>query len=262
MNANNMSDDAKDKLRWLENYIETVDECVVAYSGGIDSTVVACVAHRVLGKKSRAVFINTPLLPKNERELAEKWAAAGGFPVDVVTLDPLTLPAVRHNHPDRCYHCKYTLMTELQKRYGVTIIDGSNADDGLDYRPGSRALKELGVVSPLALGSITKQNVRAIAELLELGNAQRPSSPCLATRFPTGTELVPEHISMVDDLERFLRDAEFKVVRVRWESGMARVELAPEEIVRAQDMLQTIFDAAQSLGFSDMKIDPQGYRPS
>ncbi|MCL2024736.1 MAG: asparagine synthase-related protein [Coriobacteriia bacterium] len=165
-------------------------EIVTAFSGGVDSSTVATIAHRALGHRALAVFFDTPLIDDEDRAWAAQVAHDGGFALEVIELNPLTIDEVRFNDPLRCYYCKHALFSELKRRYpDARICDGTNADDDPARRPGMRALAELGVCSPLRCCGIGKEEVRSMARRLGLANATRPSRPCRAVSLPHGTDL-------------------------------------------------------------------------
>lgn len=189
----------------------------VAYSGGVDSSTVAAAGKRALGDRCRVVLIDSPLMSRREYEGALRTAEAAELNATVVKADPMCAAEVAGNDASRCYHCKRILMSALVEEFGLPIVDGTNADDVVSPRPGLRALAELQVRSPLAEAGISKATVRAIARVLDLPNADKPSAPCAATRFPYGTPLDQSIFEPLSWAESRLRDAAFQDVRVRLE---------------------------------------------
>jgi uncharacterized protein len=183
-----------DALATYFNNLSPTKPVVVAFSGGVDSSVVATVATRELGAdRVTAVLFDTVLIGDEDRAIARSIADEQGFNLDVIPFDPLIIESVRNNRPDRCYRCKYALCSLLLENYPeASICDGTNADDDPARRPGMQALKELGIRSPLRECGLTKSDVRTCAAVLGLSNHDRPSKPCKAVAFPYDTTLTPE----------------------------------------------------------------------
>lgn len=209
--------DALARLRSLLANLAGEGMVTVAYSGGVDSTVVAAAGKLALGDRCRVVLIDSPLMSRREFEGALRTAEIAGLNAAVVKADPMCATEVAGNDASRCYHCKRILMSALVDEFGLPVVDGSNADDVVSPRPGLKALAELGVRSPLAESGISKATVRAIARALDLPNADKPSAPCAATRFPYGTPLDQTIFEPLSWAEHRLRDAAFQDVRVRLE---------------------------------------------
>jgi uncharacterized protein len=195
-----------DGLAALTRYFEklpTDTPVVVAYSGGVDSSVVASVATHVLGTDQvTAVFFDSPLIDDEDRQWAKTVSEDARFNLSIIEFNPLDIDAVRFNREDRCYHCKSALLGILKERYpGAIVCDGTNADDDPSRRPGMRALKERGVRSPLRECGLGKDETRATASRLELTNADRPSKPCLSVGFPTGSDLTMNIKNNVTDTQ-------------------------------------------------------------
>lgn len=215
----------------------------VAFSGGIDSTLVAEVATLAVGDRAAIITLEHPLAAPADIERATALAHERGYRHEVIPVDTLCEAEIAHNGPERCYHCKRLLMSAIRERVGgdIVIVDGTNADDARSPRPGIRALRELDVRSPLAELGITKAQVRAIAELLDLPNATAPSAPCVATRFPYGEDLRAGEFGSITWAERRLRDAAFQDVRVRMgESGVAELQVADRQVEEARDVQEDI----------------------
>lgn len=215
-------------LSKLESLLLEIGPCVVAYSGGVDSTVVAYVARKMHGSNVRIVSFITPLLSPFEVEDARKLSDVLNLDVEFIELDPRTSEKVFHNDPTRCYLCKHLLFSQLRTvtEEKFPLVDGTNSNDLSDSRPGLRALEELGVRSPLAECEIDKQAVRTLARELGLPNANKPSAPCLATRFEVDTTLTDEVLRRASDAEEVVRKVGFEDFRVRDRGTQALVEIA------------------------------------
>lgn len=233
----------------------------LAYSGGVDSSLLLAVLQQLKAEQ------DFPLLALTMRSAFAPWGAdAHGTEQILFDFDPFAVPALRDNPKDRCYHCKHALFSKLVdvvKARGIaTLIDGTNADDLGVYRPGIRALDELGVRSPLAELKIGKREIRAWSAELGLPTANLPSAPCLATRFPYGTHLTNEALHMVAEGEVLLRSILPKTVplRLRMHDTLARIEVPPEHfetVIQARDIL---LPKLRALGFKQITLDLQGFR--
>lgn len=238
---------------------------VVAFSGGVDSSVVATAARRALGEHMVAVLAVSPLLPEAEVLGARRIASEAGFPLIEVAHPGLLHPLVSSNSRERCYACKSSLMPALRKvaeaRGFLAIAHGENADDRAAHRPGSRAAEEAGILSPLADLGLRKADVRALARTLGLSNAEKPSTPCLATRFPYDTAIDTDSLRRVESAETTLREQfGLQIFRVRSEGERARLEVDLPELDRALTREADIVSALLASGFSEAEIDPTGYR--
>jgi len=239
---------------------------VVAFSGGVDSSVVAALAVEMLGERALACTIVSGLLPDEEIREAEAIAAALGIRHRLVPLDVLALPAFVENPPDRCYHCKVRVLATLREVADAegleAVLHGENADDGAVYRPGARAAEEAGAIAPLARAGITKAEVRALARDLGLPNADRPSAPCLATRIPYGEPVTVERMRRIGAAEAVLRGAGFGVVRVRDHGPIARIEVPLADLPRllAPGFREQVSAEVRAAGYAHVTIDLDGYR--
>jgi pyridinium-3,5-biscarboxylic acid mononucleotide sulfurtransferase len=261
-----MSDLAAKRSALLAN-IATHRSCAVAYSGGVDSAVVAQGAFEALGDKAVAITGASASLAAGELEQAADIARHIGIRHQVIRTDEFEQPAYLRNAPDRCYHCKTELYTQLERmlpELGVTVIlNGANADDAGDYRPGMAAAAEHAVHSPLAECGITKAEVRELAAFWNLPVWDKPASPCLSSRVAYGEEVTPERLAMVDAAEQFLRAKGLKVCRVRYHRGeLARIEVPPEELLPLCEPIIRGELAAEfrRLGFKFVTIDLEGFR--
>lgn len=234
-----------------------------AFSGGVDSALLVKLACG-LGLEVHAVTFDSTLQPAQDAARAARQAAEYGARHLILPVDPLAHPLVRSNSRDRCYHCKRALFAALReyaREQGIdAVIDGTNADDLEQYRPGLRALRELSIESPLARLGFTKKDVRALAEEIGLDVARRPSSPCLATRFPYGAVLTPEALDRCGKAEEWMRALGFPVVRVRVHDGLARVEVLPEMLETAAKTAGKIEEGLRRLGYRYVTLDLAGYR--
>jgi pyridinium-3,5-biscarboxylic acid mononucleotide sulfurtransferase len=254
----------QEKWSQLLNNIKGMKSAVVAFSGGVDSGLLSAAAYSALGEKMLAVNVHSPVNPAGEENAAAGLATQAGFPLEVVEFDDLTNPKFVENQADRCYHCKLVRLSLLKKladeRGFKAVLEGSNASDGGDYRPGMRAVAELQVRSPLAEAGLTKTEIRQIAHALGLAVWDRPSAPCLATRFPYGTQVTRTGLQQVAAAEVFLSERGFEPLRVRHLGDGVRIEVAPAEIGRLVTLRDEIIPYIKNLGFKYVSIDLQGYR--
>ena len=254
------------KLTQLQSIFSEMERALVAYSGGIDSTLVAKVAFDVLGDKSLAVTANSPSLMPEDFADAASQAVEMGIAHKVVETYEMENEQYTSNPVNRCYFCKSELhdtLRPLADELGYDyVVDGLNADDLQDYRPGIAAAKERGVRSPLAEVGITKLEVRELSKQLGLPWWDKPSQPCLSSRFPYGELITSEKLHRVGRAERYLRDLGYRNLRVRSEGETAKIELMPEEIVGfvSKIDLSTLVNTFQELGFTYVTLDLEGYK--
>lgn len=253
-----------DKYTALKDRIRGFESVIVAFSGGVDSSLVAFVAGDVLGTKSLAVTSASASLKRRDLELTRELAASWGMQHRVVVTDELTKAAYRANPVNRCFHCK----TSLYEALGVIaadegyacIVNGTNTDDLGDHRPGLAAAKDFGVQSPLVDTGFTKADVRALAAELGLDNAQKPQSACLSSRFPYGSHINEERLAQVEQAEEALANLGFLQFRVRHHEEVARLEIAAEELPRALELREQLQSAVKACGYRFVALDLAGFR--
>lgn len=237
---------------------------VVAFSGGVDSGLLAAFGYAALGERLLAVTVHSPVEGPGDNEAAMAVAQQVGFRHRVVDFNDLDNPLFVANPPDRCYHCKaarFKGILKIAAEDGAAwVAEGSNADDTNDYRPGARAVRELGIRSPLAEAGLTKADIRALAKAIDLPVWDRPSAPCLATRFPYGTPVTGAGLIQVRQGEDFLRSRGFQSVRVRHFGDTARIEVSPERIGQLFSLREVVLDHFRKLGFTYIVVDLAGYR--
>lgn len=254
-----------DSARLIE-LIKSKSSCAVAFSGGVDSSVVAAAAFRALGKKAVAVTVVSELFPDDEAAYAAGIARGIGIRHRVVRVSILDNEKVASNPQDRCYHCKsddFGAIRAVAREEGLSVIlDGTNADDTRVRRPGLKALVELGIISPLMKLGLTKIQVRALARQFGLPNSEKPANPCLASRFPYGIRLTPAGLARVGEAERYIKSLGFEVLRVRDHDCLARIEVEPSELLRLMDekTRKKIVDKLLSLGYNYVSVDMVGFR--
>ncbi|MBW4523173.1 MAG: ATP-dependent sacrificial sulfur transferase LarE [Scytolyngbya sp. HA4215-MV1] len=254
------------KLEQLQTLFAPMERALIAYSGGIDSTLVAKVAYDVLGDRALAVTAESPSLLPEDLEDARIQAATIGIAHQVVQTHEMENPNYTANPVNRCYFCKSELhdtLKPLALEWGYPyVVDGVNVDDLHDYRPGIQAAKERGARSPLAELGITKAEVRQIAKLLDLPWWDKPAQPCLSSRFPYGEEITIAKLQRVGRAERHLRTLGWQNLRVRSDGETARIELLPDQIKEfvSNTNLPELVTAMQSYGFLYVTLDLEGYR--
>lgn len=242
------------------------DACL-AFSGGVDSALLLVMASRAAGENKTnllAVTFDTELHPRADIQLAAELASEAGAEHVILTVRELDNPEILDNPPQRCYICKRYLfekLCDLARKRGIsTILEGTNADDLSQYRPGLRAVRELGIYSPLSECGITKEEVRSFSEKLGISVAKRPSTPCMATRLPYGTRITQELLSRIEKGEEFIRSRGYRNVRLRIHGSVARIEIDREDIVRAAAEAELLAKKIKELGFDYVTLDLAGFR--
>jgi uncharacterized protein len=254
------------KLAKLRSLLAPLDRAVVAFSGGVDSTLLLRVAADVLGDRAVALSAHSPSIPEEDRLRAKELAAAFGVRQVVVESRELEDPNYASNPSNRCYFCKselYRICAGQAGALGVAaILDGTNLDDLSDHRPGRAAAAERRVRSPLVEAGLTKSDIRAISRHLGLPTWDQPSSPCLSSRIPYGTPVTPEALARIHACERFLREKGFRDVRVRHHDALARIEVGRDEIDRLHDpaLREAVIAAFKRAGYTYVTLDLQGFR--
>ncbi|MEH2153602.1 ATP-dependent sacrificial sulfur transferase LarE [Nostoc sp.] len=255
-----------EKFEQLRALFQEMEQALIAYSGGVDSTLVAKIAYDVLGDRALAVTAVSPSLLPEELEDAKIQAATIGIPHKIVQTHEMENPNYTSNPVNRCYFCKSELhdtLKPLALELGYPyVVDGVNADDLHDYRPGIQAAKERGARSPLAEVGVTKVEVRQLSQQLGLPWWDKPAQPCLSSRFPYGEEITVTKLQRVGRGEIYLRKLGWQNLRVRSEGDTARIELPPEKIKEfvLNNDLQTLVSAFQDFGFVYVTLDLEGYR--
>ena len=249
-------------LNELCSTMHSYQSALIAFSGGVDSSVVAAVAHRALGDAAIAVTVDNGALHHDEVEHAALLAKAIGIRHISITLDPLTISEIKRNDPQRCYHCKRFIFGSLRnladELHLKTVMDGTNASDLDGYRPGLKALQELGIVSPLMC--FTKEEVRAFARKLGLSNGDAPSVACLLTSFPYGTVITAARIARVREAERALKAIGISKAKIRDHDGIARIEVDLDDSNRLIAHSSEIAATFSRLGFTYVTLDLEWYR--
>lgn len=253
------------KLEKLKKYIKSLGSVAVAFSSGVDSTLLLKVAHDVLGDNVVAITLNASTFPRQEIENAKAFCKKEGIRHFLCEFNPLQIGRFTDNPPDRCYICKkeiFSQIIELAKETGITnVVEGSNIDDNGDYRPGLKAIKELKVLSPLQVAELTKAEIRELSKELGLDTWDKPSKACLASRFAYGEVITAEKLVMVEQAEQVLIDLNYMQSRVRIHRDIARIEILPEQIEKfIQYHKDNVYKKLKEIGFLYVTLDLEGYR--
>jgi len=257
--------DLSSKLRDLRERLRTLGTAVVAFSGGVDSTFLMHVAFETLGARALAATVESELHPAWEIEEARTLAAERGWRHRVLSIHALASEEIVRNPPDRCYHCKRVVLDtlwSLARAEGIAhVLEGTNADDLGDVRPGRRAVEEAGVLSPLLEAGLTKAEIRELSRAAGLPTWDKPAFACLASRIPFHDPLTMENLQQVAEAEAWLRAQGLRTFRVRHHGASARIEVAPDDIARLAGPLREAAVAAfRGLGFRYVTVDLAGYR--
>jgi len=261
-----LSDELLQKLDKLKRYIAGLGSLAVGFSGGVDSSLLAAVAHEVLGERMIAVTNVDAAIPEREVNEAKAFCKERGIRQIICAVNPFEEETYRNNSPDRCYFCKRGIFRQIQAiaaENGIEYVaEGSNVDDIGDYRPGLRAVAELSVKSPLREAGLTKDEIRRISKAMELPTWSKPSYACLASRFVYGEEITEEKLHMIDRAEQFLIEHGFPRERVRMHGSLARIEVDPADIPRlaSDEMRSAVYEEFRKIGFLFVTLDLKGYR--
>ena len=257
---------AEDLTAWnrLAHLLKKNEHSIVAFSGGVDSAVLAAALYQVAGEHMLAIMVDSPVHTDVDREAAETVAKEIGFPFKMIPFNDLNNEAFCNNPVDRCYICKFNrfaFLLDYAKTHGFSaVMEGSNLDDEGDYRPGMKAVKELGVISPLAMSDIRKDQIRRFAQAMNIPVWNRPSAPCLATRFTYGTKISQQALERIREAEAFLLSLGLHAVRVRYDGQHARIEVQEGDLENALTHRKEIVSYFKILGFIKISLDLEGYR--
>jgi uncharacterized protein len=256
----------RDREAALFARLRALPSLIVAYSGGVDSAYLAWAAQQVLGEHALSVTADSASYPERHRQMALAIARDFHLQHEIVRTGELERVEYRANEPDRCYYCKHELYTHLSAmaklRGYAAVADGANADDRGDYRPGRRAAREFGVISPLDEAGLTKADVRELSRAAGLPTWDEPASACLSSRIPYYSEVTEEKLRTIEKAEDAIRSLGFRVLRVRHHGDVARIEIAREEMARLLDpeIARAIDTKLRALGFRYVSVDLRGYR--
>lgn len=256
----------QEKYQTLQDIVRSYGKVAIAFSGGVDSSLLSFVAHETLGENAVALTADAPVVPRSEFAEGKEFCRCFGIKQVICQPNPFEKEEVRFNAPNRCYVCKKVIFGSLfneAANLGIDIIaDGSNLDDLGDYRPGLKALEELQVKSPLREAGFTKADIRALSRELGLPTWNKQSNACLATRFPYGTEITVDKLALVDNAESVLSGMGFTQLRVRVHDDIARIEIPLEQMpmIFEGENRVAIVDALKNLGFAYVTLDLAGYR--
>jgi uncharacterized protein len=244
--------------------LRDIQSCVIAYSGGVDSTFLIKVAYDVLGKNALAVTATSATYPKRELQEAKQCAKTIGIPHIVIRSEELDIKKFTDNPTDRCYYCKRQLFRKLRAiahdHQFNKVLDGSNADDVFDYRPGGKARAELGVLSPLKEVGLTKQEIRDLSCTFHLRTSEKPPFACLASRIPYGMKITKERLKQIEYAEEFLFSFGIRQCRVRYHEKIGRIEVPSDDFKKILIHAQQIVKRFKALGFTYVTLDLEGYR--
>jgi uncharacterized protein len=261
-----VSDTLWTKEQMLHGLLSQLGSVIVAFSGGADSAYLAHAAHKVLGARALAVTAESASYPDAHRQLALRVAREFDIPHEIIRTAEIQRPEYRANPANRCYFCKdelYSHLSTLARERGfAVVVDGSNADDRGDYRPGRQAAREHGVRSPLDEVELSKADIRSLSHAAGLPTWDVPASACLSSRIPYGSEVTEEKLRTIEAAENVLRELGFRVFRVRHHETLARLEIARDEMPRALEpsVAERLTRDLRALGYQHVTVDLQGYR--
>ena len=253
-----------DKVSCLQQKLKEANSAVIAFSGGVDSTVLSAVATEMLGKKAICVLASSQLVP--ERDLNDARHLADEIRLNLVEInwDPMVISEFTGNGKDRCYYCKRAMILRLRKLADemviTTICEGSNFDDLSEFRPGLKAVAEVGCRSLLAESCLTKSEIRSIAHNRGLKNWDRPPAPCLASRIPYGMTITGQIVKQIDRGEDLIKGFGIKQVRLRHHNDIARIEVGQDDITLLLQNSNVLVDGLKKLGYRYITVDIEGFR--
>jgi pyridinium-3,5-biscarboxylic acid mononucleotide sulfurtransferase len=254
------------KFERLTNLLREQEGLLVAFSAGVDSTFLLKIAHMVMAEKAIALTASSPTAPPGELEAAKEFAKNLGCRHIILDAHEMANPSFAENPVNRCFFCKdelYRICRKQADQLGIaTVVDGTNLDDLKDHRPGLKAAKEWGVRHPLVEAEMTKEDIRRYSRALDLPTWDKPSSPCLSSRFPYGTEITFDRLKKVAACEVFMKELRFREFRVRYHGDLARIEVSPNEIDRLfeREIRDAIVKKFKEIGFNYVSLDLQGFR--
>lgn len=261
----NLNKKETEKFFKLKSIIKDYNSVLVAYSGGVDSTLLAYITHHILAQKSLIITVNSEFIANDELNEARNLANELSFNYQVLNLSILNNPKINENNPKRCKYCKELIFTELikiAKENGIdNIVDGSNIDDLNDYRPGFEAVKKLGIKSPFIEADFNKEDIRNLSKAFKLPNWDKPALACLASRIPYNTQITKESLETIEEAEKYLKNLGYSNFRVRHHDKIARIELNQDDFKPFISKHKTEIDLKfKKLGYNYVCLDLKGYR--
>jgi uncharacterized protein len=259
-----MTGGSVDKLNQLKSNLIKMKSVAIAYSGGADSTFLVNVSYNELGKNAIAVTATSSTYPQRELKQAIDFTKKLGINHIIISSEETEIDEFSKNPSNRCYYCKKELFTKIKQIANDEkinfVLDGSNVDDESDYRPGMKALKELGIVSPLKDVGLTKKDIKELSQDMKLDTWNKPAFACLASRFPYGTKITKSRLKMIEKAEDYIRNIGVEQFRVRFHNEMARIEVLKEDFPKIIDNSEEINREFKKLGFNYITLDIEGYR--